>query len=435
MTSVGDVIEAFRSGPPGYWEAYPLLFRLAEERPGELPVLARRVLEDLPAGSELTRGVLPWLDVDDLLALADQAVAALARPGRPRDAAAAVVDGVSLQVPGALSRHLPALSELDEGAYFYSSLGSEAWWNGADLAELNRLAGLLTVGAEDERFRAWSCLLQSRTAQGWAVAWEHRDVVADMDPAMWEIFWWSVGVDASPAAGGGPATSAVGTGDPSGAPLRSLVTAPAYHLRIPPEALVSRPQPWRARWHPTWGLPGGGDLEPGRVVTGGLSEGECPDGHGPLRRLLLLEPPPPGCAADGRARLDLGYCFGCEIPAFYGHDADGRPHRLGQGTNDWQPSSFDAYDVRPAITVPVMHPLPRWQRQDWSLAHDRENLNRIGGEPTWIQDPDYPACPSCATPMPFLAQLDWSHLIDGEGITYILWCQPCAVSAILYQST
>jgi hypothetical protein len=71
-----------------------------------------------------------------------------------------------------------------------------------------------------------------------------------------------------------------------------------------------------------------------------------------------------------------------------------------------------------------------------SLAHGRENLNRIGGEPTWIQDPGYPACPSCAAAMPFLAQLDWSDVIGGgEGITYIFWCQPCAISAIVYQST
>jgi hypothetical protein len=436
MTSVSDVIEAFRSGPPGYGEAYPLLFGLAEERPDDLPVLARQVLEELPAGSKLTRAVLPWLDMDDLVTLADRAVTALGRPGRPRDAAAAVVDGVSLQVPGALSRHLPGLWELDEGAYFYSSLGSEAWWCGADLAEVRRLAGIMAAGSEDERFRAWSCLLESRTAEGWAEAWEHRNVAADLDPAVREIFWWSVGLDASSADDAGATASAAGTGTSAGPPLRSLVTAPAYHLHIPPEALAAPlPQPWYTRWHPTWGLSGRRDLESGQAVMGGVSGGECPDGHGPLRRLLLLDPPPPGCAADGRARLDLGYCFDCGTPAFYGHDADGRPRRLGPDTRGRHANPFEADDVRPAVTVPLMQ-LPRWQRQNYMLAWGRENLNRIGGEPTWIQDPDYPACPSCAAPMPSLAQLHWLDVIGaGEGITYIFWCEPCAISAIDYQST
>jgi hypothetical protein len=84
VTSASDVIEAFRSGPPGYGQAYPLLFGLAEERRGELPVLARQVLEELPASSKLTRAVLPWLDRDDLVTLADPAVAVRGRPGRPR---------------------------------------------------------------------------------------------------------------------------------------------------------------------------------------------------------------------------------------------------------------------------------------------------------------------------------------------------------------
>jgi hypothetical protein len=84
VTSASDVIEAFRSGPPGYGQAYPLLFGLAEERRGELPVLARQVLEELPASSKLTRAVLPWLDRDDLVTLADPG---RCRPGPARTAA------------------------------------------------------------------------------------------------------------------------------------------------------------------------------------------------------------------------------------------------------------------------------------------------------------------------------------------------------------
>jgi hypothetical protein len=38
--------------------------------------------------------------------------------------------------------------------------------------------------------------------------------------------------------------------------------------------------------------------------------------------------------------------------------------------------------------------------------------------------------------MPFLAQLHWLDVIGaGEGITYIFWCEPCAISAIDYQAS
>jgi hypothetical protein len=121
-------------------------------------------------------------------------------------------------------------------------------------------------------------------------------------------------------------------------------------------------------------------------------------GHGPLRRLLLLDPPPPGCAAAAQPRLDLAYCFSCADgwePAFHLHDTDGRPRPLDQTMRKLPLNSFEGEDVRPAIAAKVMRTPPRWQHKDWAMANDRENLNRIGGEPTWIQDPGYPACPSC----------------------------------------
>ena len=85
----------------------------------------------------------------------------------------------------------------------------------------------------------------------------------------------------------------------------------------------------------------------------------------------------------------------------------------------------------------------RWFWQDWALSNSRENLNRIGGEPCWIQDAEYPTCPRCTTTMKFLFQLD-SHLPtsdEGEwlwgsgGLCYGFWCNPCRVSAYLWQCT
>jgi hypothetical protein len=421
VTSARAVIEAFRGGPRAYPVAYPLLLGLADEDPGELPVLAGLILDELAEGGAFFAALLAWLSTDDLAVLAGRAVAALGRPGQVTQAAQSVIDHVSLQLPGALTRHLPRLWDLDRGrgGYFYSA----TWpWRGADPAEVRRLASVLADDSQSAaHLRAWICLLQGRTAEAWALAWQHRGVAAPLGAAACAGLWHAVGADPSP----GPS-------------FRPLVTAPAYHLVIPPEALAPRRLPWHVRQHPTWGDPGSHIQAASKAVTGGYSGAQCARGHGPLRRLLLLDPPPPGCAAAGRPRLDLAYCFSCADgwePAFHLHDAGGRPHPLDHGTRKLPLNPFEGQDARPAVTAKVMRTPPRWQHQDWVMANDRENLNRLGGEPTWIQDPTHPACPSCQAAMPFLAQLDWSHLQEAEGITYILWCQPCAISAIIFQCT
>jgi hypothetical protein len=56
----------------------------------------------------------------------------------------------------------------------------------------------------------------------------------------------------------------------------------------------------------------------------------------------------------------------------------------------------------------------QWRWQDWGLSNGRENLNRVGGEPCWVQSAEYPCCPICKGLMRFLMQLD-SDLPTGDG--------------------
>ncbi|SUA50259.1 Uncharacterised protein [Paenibacillus thiaminolyticus] len=85
----------------------------------------------------------------------------------------------------------------------------------------------------------------------------------------------------------------------------------------------------------------------------------------------------------------------------------------------------------------------RWRTQDWALSNGRENLCRIGGMPSWIQDAQYPSCPECRETMAFIAQLDSDlPLADGGewmwgsgGIGYLFWCDCCKVSGHLWQCT
>lgn len=85
----------------------------------------------------------------------------------------------------------------------------------------------------------------------------------------------------------------------------------------------------------------------------------------------------------------------------------------------------------------------RWHKQDWALSNGRQNLSRIGGEPSWIQGAQVPTCPICGEKMEFLMQLD-SGLPSGEdgellfgsgGILYVFWCEKSRVSAFFMQCT
>ena len=48
------------------------------------------------------------------------------------------------------------------------------------------------------------------------------------------------------------------------------------------------------------------------------------------------------------------------------------------------------------------------------MSNSRENLNCLGGEPTWVEDAEYPECPACGDLMAHLMQLD-SDLPTADG--------------------
>jgi hypothetical protein len=71
----------------------------------------------------------------------------------------------------------------------------------------------------------------------------------------------------------------------------------------------------------------------------------------------------------------------------------------------------------------------RWQWQ--TVSHILENINRLGGHPTWVQYPEYRPCPMCHRTMSFFLQLK----LDELGLGYVLWCDQCKVSCLLTQQT
>lgn len=141
--------------------------------------------------------------------------------------------------------------------------------------------------------------------------------------------------------------------------------------------------------------------------------------------------------------IPLEVCLSClgweESVLHYSHAADGRPVSLDGGavTPEFPGETFRE-------TTALLVPTPsRWRWQDWGMSNGRENLNRLGGHPTWVQSAEYPDCAGCGQPMYFLLQLD-SHLPTSDGgewlwgsggICYAFSCRSCRHTAFLWQCT
>ena len=212
-----------------------------------------------------------------------------------------------------------------------------------------------------------------------------------------------------------------------------------YHIIFPRGYFGAPYAPHLAKRHPTWRFEGG---EAGYKLGGVLDE---PDGdaQNPLFHLIMLDPLPRDLPVRSLPRLILA-AHVREVNegeiVFYEHDAQGMPRRIGERTQVEY-----AFDEPIKECEVVLAPTPaRWAAQDGGMSNSRQNLARIGGEPSWIQGALMPTCPICGEKMEFLMQLD-SELPSCEqggevmfgsgGILYVFWCERTRVSAFFMQCT
>ena len=65
-----------------------------------------------------------------------------------------------------------------------------------------------------------------------------------------------------------------------------------------------------------------------------------------------------------------------------------------------------------------------------------EDVNTIGGFANWVQDWEYTTCPCCGKPMKYLAQIQWSTMLENmEGTLYIEVCPDCKIVSMQHQQT
>ncbi|HUB41120.1 MAG TPA: hypothetical protein VMA72_19945 [Streptosporangiaceae bacterium] len=225
--------------------------------------------------------------------------------------------------------------------------------------------------------------------------------------------------------------------DGDGGPRR-LHPAAVWHLAFPQEVLnqwASR-NPLRRR-QPSWPVNAGSGRQ---HLTSGFLDQTCPACGQRLHRLLRLDPVPAGLGITSRERVEFAWCPLCGTfpgAGYARHAPDGTPEPLvdrPRGERGREPEPAEDWFI-PQTPVELVRLDDRWRRQDWALSNDRENPHRAGGEPTWIQDARYPACPGCTRTMSAAGQIAIADLWDAEGICYLLWCDPCAISDVIYQQT
>ncbi len=384
------------------------------ERLTDLVVMSASVLRT--TSSTAIDAALALVPNESLQAVADAAVASLRAGSDPRDSQAAqLVAGLSLQAPRTLRPYLEQLWDLAPNSQTYYA----CWpWRAASDDEIERLAARLHPSS-DESERAWQCLLETRTPHGWAVA------VA------------AIGSAIPPGHHADACLNLVGIEQRTGE-IRRLVAEPTCHIEFPRGFLV--PPKWVGVTgllsYPSW-HPGSEVLGTGRF--GGEVDARCAVCCGPLHRLLAFDEAPANIP-EGLQVVTCLSCLGWSRPVLFFAHHGSSVSPAGADLTKQQPELLG--EALPETTVTIRRSPQRWRLQDWASSNDRENLNRVGGEPTWIQSPEFPACPDCQRTMRFLLQFDSLEIEGGPwwlwgsgGILYAFWCDGCSLSATLWQCT
>jgi len=371
---------------------------------------------------------LSYLPQNDWDSLVRHALDALERATGKNRAAESVIAYASLQAPSALHLYLTRifLVRPNAGSYYESY----PWRESGD-QHLDYLRNVVesTRSDDEARRRALRAILETRQPSVIEYALS-RGELEKVAPARWAREKW---VEAH--------LDLIGFSQVDHS-LQRICPDALYHLQFPDEFFEpqSRP-PWLARIHPTWKLP----KTIQTVSFGGIVEGRCSLCGETLHRLLILDPIPPGLGITRLTRLEIATCLSClgweKCPLFYRHQQDGSPLNIGYDG----PTVIPQFPVGPLreAEIGLAETPQRWFWQDWGCSNSRENLSRLGGEPCWIQDAEFPTCPKCESIMTFLFQLD-SNLPTADGgewlwgsggIGYGFWCDQCKISGFLWQCT
>ncbi len=408
-----DKVLALQSDPRAGTQA---VIDFIHEEPGALTELVAASVR-LSRQSPVIDAAFALVPDEHLQRIADESVAAIRHGADTDGQAAALIALLSLQAPHTLGPYLATLWDLRPNKGWMAE--SWPWRASRSVEDIDRLTAHLADPDTEVRRRAWECLLESRTPEGWATALDSLGTAVPEDR-------WAMG-------------TILGVGiEREGDGFRRLFSSSACHILFPDGFL--RPFQWRGVEgridDPTWHQQG---PAVGYGRFGGTVDATCRVCGRPLHRLLGLDELPAGVLGPPEIVTCLSCLGWSESQLFFRHEEAGvRP--VGPDTPQREPQ-FPA-DPFPETRVTFVASPPRWQLQDWGMSNSRENLHRVSGEPTWIQAPDFPPCPECGPTMSFLLQLD-SLEVEGAGewlwgsggILYAFWCDRCSLSGTYWQCT
>ncbi len=339
--------------------------------------------------------------------------------------AEAIITDACFQALFALHPHLDAIFELapNHNAYY------EPYpWIESGLQHYDYLTKVIGDSKLDDnvRFRAWESLIETRHPQALSFAQAH--LPPSDDEAQFDRYLRNVGYE-----------SKHGSYQPLYAdqPLH-LQFSRAYWDQLDISTWIST---WKKRAQsPAFYFPAG---DTPHLTFGGALDATCKHCGHPICHLLTLDPIPGQLPIRSLPKITLGMCVSCVSsytydPPFYKHDHTGQPQSIEFGDH----RNFD-YSAPPfqATTIQLVDAGPRWKWQSHAHSNGDENVNRLGGHPSWIQNADYPTCPQCKQTMSFIIQLD-SGLVDANGqewmwgdsgMVYGFWCDTCQISTYIGQ--
>lgn len=163
----------------------------------------------------------------------------------------------------------------------------------------------------------------------------------------------------------------------------------------------------------------------------------CPHCAMPLINLFEAEPGAVGFSADdwpGQIRILTCQCCTVFDTVFARVDSHGQPRWFEK--NKLSTLALEHSADWTMLPHDILHPgesrLPLFAAEIFLPT----TFSQLGGHPAWVQDADYPTCPTCAQTMMFLAQLSYEDIEEyGEGMLYGFICPTCRTTATSYQQT
>ncbi|WP_324028214.1 hypothetical protein QSV08_09865 [Maribacter sp. BPC-D8] len=416
------LIEDFKQHSWQVPNLYQRLFELFDE-PNEIFSFCKQFLIEFEDSTTLFNDALSYVTKENFKDLILLAINTLKQSKNDNDNAAEVIAYASLQFPDLLHQHLDVLFKLkpNESSYY-----SEYPWRDLPFEKALILKDKFIAAKtkKHEKEKLFSCLLETRNLKIIEEVYSYTkennffQYINDEDLNGYLIACLeNVGYTIKENK------------------ITRYCSKKVRHINFQTNYFLNK-KPIHFKKHPTWYL----NSENNSYNFGGAITN---DENNPLTHIITLSTILKELGISDLTELTLGLHIN-EINEGYGnvyykHNNLGKPQLIG-----------DLHNIEDCIDLPIKPTTiklavtpERWKYQFWGSANSRENLFRIGGEPTWIQSAEVLTCPKCKEKMNFLLQLDTAvpdtngdELYFGSGgICYAFWCDEDKISGYSMQWT